>query len=458
MGMGSQKQSQDSTQTRTVPPWLTEGQQNMVGILQNMTGPFIDLPTYRTAGFTPDQTNAFDLARTMAMNTFTNPSQMVDTNAIRVPGGAGQTRAASSTAAQLDPASIAQFQNPYTQQVVDTTLTNLRRDRAQQEAEIGARAAAAGSYGGSREAVQRSLLNRNYNQTAQQLVASLMSSGYDRATATAMANTQMRQQTGESNAAREQQAGLSNAQLGQQGAQFNVSAGLQAPALNSQLATADQQRQLQALQTLLGTGGAQQQLAQQNLNIPWTTLQMLTNTLAPTLNNTDSTQTGHSTSTTSGSGGAMQMIGMAGSLLCHAAGTPIVMEDGSTKNVEDIRIGDRVFMGGEVMGRGEGRGRDIYAYRGTKLTGTHAVFENGKFIRVADSKVAERQDMDGTLIYPLMTERHLLVTPNYICADFAETDDVDVRPSERLARLNGDRELMRYLVTAERDLFLSDAA
>ena len=64
--MSSGSQSTSSTQQQTVPPWLTEGQQNLVGQSQNLTGPFLNLPAFRTAGFTPDQTNAFDLTRSMA--------------------------------------------------------------------------------------------------------------------------------------------------------------------------------------------------------------------------------------------------------------------------------------------------------------------------------------------------------------------------------------------------------
>lgn len=315
---GSQTTTKESDQVsnRTVPGWLTEGQQNLVGQAQNMLGAFLQNPAYMTAGFTPDQTAGFDLARSMAMNAFTMPPNSVGQINFD-PSQAGNAKASTMTAAQLSPTAYQPFLNPYTQTVVDATMNNLNRQRQQQSAEIGARAAAAGSYGGSREAVQRAELDKNFSDMAATTIAQLMSQGYDKATATALANTQLEQQANAQNSQLQTQVALQNAQNQLAAQEFGANLGLQVPQINAALQTMDQQRQLQALQTLLGTGGAQQQLAQTNLNIPWTTLQMLANILGPTLNNTDtSTHTsGVEKATSSSSPGIGQLLGAGLSML-----------------------------------------------------------------------------------------------------------------------------------------------
>lgn len=122
-----------------------------------------------------------------------------------------------STAEQVTGGEIQQFLNPYTQNVVDTTLAQMARTRDETAAKNNARAAAAGSFGGSRQALQSAQLDRSYGDQAAQTTATLMSAGYDKATATALANASMRQQTGQAN----QQAANTAAQFGAS-AQNNV--------------------------------------------------------------------------------------------------------------------------------------------------------------------------------------------------------------------------------------------
>lgn len=115
-----------------------------------------------------------------------------------------------STAEQVSAGEIQQFLNPYTQSVVDTTLAQMARTRDETAAKNNARAAAAGSFGGSRQALQSAQLDRSFGEQSAQTIATLMSAGYDKATATALANASMRQQTGQAN----QQAANTAAQFG----------------------------------------------------------------------------------------------------------------------------------------------------------------------------------------------------------------------------------------------------
>lgn len=44
-----------------------------------------------------------------------------------------------------------------------------------------------------------------------------------------------------------------------------------------------------------------------------------------------------------------------------------------------------------------------------------------------------------------MTANHLLVCESYVCADFAETNDFDMSPADRLAKLNANGAFNRAL-------------
>lgn len=103
------------------------------------------------------------------------------------------------TAEQVTGSEIQSFLNPYTQSVVDTTLNTMGRQRDVTAANNRARSAAAGSFGGSRQALQAAELDRSFGDQAASTTAQLMSQGYDRATATALSNAGMRQQTGLAN-------------------------------------------------------------------------------------------------------------------------------------------------------------------------------------------------------------------------------------------------------------------
>jgi len=126
-----------------------------------------------------------------------------------------------------------------------------------------------------------------------------------------------------------------------------------------------------------------------------------------------------------------------GGLFCHAAGTLIRMSDFTLKPIEELKIGDEVLLGGRVLGRGEALERDLYEYKGTTVNGYHAVFEMGWFRRVETSQFA-RPKVGEELVYPIVTESHLLVCERYICADFVETDDRDASAAEKIRALNAD--------------------
>jgi hypothetical protein len=174
----------------------------------------------------------------------------------------------------------------------------LQEANDRQLAQIRARQAAESAYGGNRGALQESEQNRNFGNTLATTVAGLNQTGWNNAAQLGMGNTQLRQQSALANAAAQNQADFYNAatqndftkmqaslQQQQELARYALQGQLdlqsaanqqQANLFNAQQAytigNQDWQKQMQALQALLGTGGTQQQLAQTALNVPFQAL------------------------------------------------------------------------------------------------------------------------------------------------------------------------------------------
>lgn len=146
--------------------------------------------------------------------------------------------------------------------------------------------------------------------------------------------------------------------------------------------------------------------------------------------------------------------GVLGLFSCFAEGTPVVMEDGTVKAVNDIEIGDRVLLGGLVYGRGEVLSDEMYIYDKLLVSGSHAVFEETtlgyKWIRVRDSNKAQKVDLGhgGTVkVYPIVNEHMLMVTNNTISADMAEVPNTELySDTKRIEVLNSQTERNKWLV------------
>jgi len=197
-----------------------------------------------------------------------------------------------------------QYMNPYTQQVVDTSLQDLERSRQMAQQQGAAQAVKAKAFGGSRQGVAEAETNRAYADQAAKTAAGLRSQGFDTASQLAQADLARQMQAQQLNQAQDaattQQAlalsgqfGLANQQAALEASRANQATGLQAQTSNQgmdfnvgqmntqlaqQAALANQQAALQANQQkltaagqLAGIGGQQQtmgfasanQLAQQ---------------------------------------------------------------------------------------------------------------------------------------------------------------------------------------------------
>lgn len=174
-----------------------------------------------------------------------------------------------------------QYMNPYTQQVVDTSLQDLERSRQLTQQQGAAQAVKAKAFGGSRQGVAEAETNRAYADQAARTASGLRSQGFDTASSLAQADLNRQMQAQQLNQAQDAattqqslalsgQFGLANQQAGLEAARANQATGLQAQTSNQgmdwnvgqmntqlaqQAALANQQAGLQANQQKLAAGG-----------------------------------------------------------------------------------------------------------------------------------------------------------------------------------------------------------
>lgn len=76
---------------------------------------------------------------------------------------------------------ISQYQNPYTNEVVNTTLSDIDRQRQMQQQQVNAQALSRGAFGGSRQAVAEAENARNFADIGARTAAGLRSQGFNTA-------------------------------------------------------------------------------------------------------------------------------------------------------------------------------------------------------------------------------------------------------------------------------------
>lgn len=241
--MGS-KGGQTTTTQSSPPPEFMQAYTNLLARgnqvadqpLQQYQGPLV-------AGFNPDQANAFsqvEQAAGSAMPYFNQAAQYA---------GLG---AAPTNIQQFSNPTIQQYQNPFTQNVLDTTMANINQQNALQQGGLMSQGIRQGNaFGGDRLGLAQSALANQQDLAKNQTIAGLESQGYGQALGEFNTQQQMQLQQQANDAARAAQAAYQFGNIGQ---------GIQGSALTGANA-------------LLSAGGLQQQLAQQQLNIPYSQFQ-----------------------------------------------------------------------------------------------------------------------------------------------------------------------------------------
>ena len=178
--------------------------------------------------------------------------------------------APSMQAAQTSQADIDRFFNPYTDQVVDTSLADIDRARQMQANQAAAQAQAAGAFGGSRGALMEAEIGRNALDQAARTAGDLRRQGFTQAAQLAQQDVGRRQQSGILNAQQALQAALANQRAGLQAGMANQDAALRSLISNQGALNAasqfniNQDQSAQALNQAMGLQGIQNQLAAAN--------------------------------------------------------------------------------------------------------------------------------------------------------------------------------------------------
>ena len=103
---------------------------------------------------------------------------------------------------------------------------------------------------------------------------------------------------------------------------------------------------------------------------------------------------------------------------CFLAGTPVTMADGSTKPIEEVELEDNVAVGGYVFATGKFIINDLHDYKGIKVSGNHMVKEDGKWIRVYDSKHGKLIDQGNNIVYVFGCENRRIQINGMLFTDY----------------------------------------
>jgi hypothetical protein len=155
----------------------------------------------------------------------------------------------------FDPSSAAQaFMDPYKEQVIDAAMDRINREGAKRRQAGAAQAIGAGAFGGSRAGVQAAETERAIEETKQQTVANLMSQGYDKAMANAMATDEAARKRALQASGLTGELGTKGATLEQQAYTDAASRGLAAATTSAGLSQVEEQMRQKAYEDAQARG------------------------------------------------------------------------------------------------------------------------------------------------------------------------------------------------------------
>lgn len=239
--------TQTVVQQQKLPKWVEEaGKENLRIANEIAARPYLAYPGTLTAGFSPEQEAAFQLAQSSVG--MTAPLYGMAGQAI---GGVAGYNPQDVQSQSFLNANVSDYMNPYTQNVINRASEAAGRQLQQQQNQIAAQAARAGAFGGSRQGIQEGVAAAETARGIGDLTAQLQAQSYGQA-----------QQAIAADQARAQQAALANQAAGLQAAGLRLQGG-QGLANLGGLA---QQAALTDVATMGAVGQARQDLAQRQLD------------------------------------------------------------------------------------------------------------------------------------------------------------------------------------------------
>ena len=115
-----------------------------------------------------------------------------------------------------------------------------------------------------------------------------------------------------------------------------------------------------------------------------------------------------------------------GESYCFDEDTPIKLNNGKFKKIKDIQYKDILYKNTKIIGiiKTLACKNNIYNYKNIKVTGDHTVFENNKWIRVADSIFSKKiTNFEKDYLYCLITHNNKIPVNDIIFGDYCEIND-----------------------------------
>lgn len=178
---GTGPQTTTATQAPSVPPDVEAARRDLLARAQAYAAePYAPYETEsgqaipRIAGFTPDQLAAFETARDLA--------ETSGALGALTPGLTTEAIArARSLATTLPETNIQAYMSPYTQAVLDPAIRDIEERAARKRLELGQQSARTGSFGGSRQAIAESELERGTQRNIAEISALERAKAYNQA-------------------------------------------------------------------------------------------------------------------------------------------------------------------------------------------------------------------------------------------------------------------------------------
>jgi len=276
-----------TTQISDLPEYQKKYLQEIMQRAQALGKQSYTLPSYQTAGRTPIQQQATNLA-TQGIGSYMPMLQagekataagIAATEGLLDPAayqGIGddtyRQQLADNTYRQQfqDPTAYQQYMNPYNQAVVDQSMQDINRAGQMQQNQAASRAVGAGAFGGSREGIERAEIGRNILDQQARTSAGLRQQGFAQAQQQQLQRAQLagsdqlqRAQVGGADQFQRASA-LANQQLsrGQAASQGLGSLGMQ----QAKLGEAFQGMNMNDINLLSSVGGQEQQQRQRELD------------------------------------------------------------------------------------------------------------------------------------------------------------------------------------------------
>lgn len=98
-------------------------------------------------------------------------------------------------------------------------------------------------------------------------------------------------------------------------------------------------------------------------------------------------------------------------------GTKVKILGGKWKNIEEVKIGDMLELGGKVLDIKQKVVALIYRYKGDLLRKGQKVLEGRKWILVEKSKLAEKLQLSSMPYFYTITEQHKIMCRKFIATD-----------------------------------------